>query len=248
MEHLLEQSYKKVAPIFGPGAESLAVVRLVAAHRGYWRPQRTRILLLAESHVYTQDSECVPMQGASSPELVAVPSTYVRLVYCLGYGESKYVGSPMRPNPGTPQFWKIFASCLYPPGESTFSPLLSSRTPDYRTRLEAKIQILRRLQAAGVWLLDASLLALCRPGGARLDPATCVAILRSSWQHYVREHVRLLEPEAIIVIGKGVARALTRELAELKHPQVHVLPQPQAHLPATEARAVYQRYFEICRD
>lgn len=247
MEHQLDLAYKNVAPIFGADAESLAVVRLVAAHRNYWRPRATRILLLAESHVFTQDSECVPMQGVRSPDLMAAPSTYVRLVYCLGYGESKYIGSRVHPNPGTPQFWKIFASCVYPPGENTFSPLLIGRTPDFRTRLEAKIHILRRLQAAGVWLLDASLLALCRPGGARLDSATCAKILRASWQHYVREQIRVLNPESIIVIGKGVARALTHDLAGLRHPHVHVLPQPQAHLPTAEARAVYQRYFEICR-
>jgi hypothetical protein len=247
MEHLLAPAYEKVAPIFGEGVESLAVIRLVAAHRSYWRPRTTRVLLLAESHVYTRDSECVPMQGVGLPDMAGAPETYVRLVYCLGYGESKYVGSKVKPNPGTPQFWKIFASCVSPPGESTFSPVLRGRTPDFRTRLEAKVRILRQMQAAGVWLLDASLLALCRPGGARLDPATCEGILRTSWQHYVGEQVRALNPESIIVIGKGVARALKRELAGLGHGKVTVLPQPQAHLPAAEARAVFQQYFEICQ-
>ncbi|MDQ6666242.1 MAG: hypothetical protein M3Z23_17830, partial [Acidobacteriota bacterium] len=56
---------------------------------------------------------------------IDIPRGFVRLVYCLGYGESHLLDEPIEArNSGTPQFWKIFYSCLNPIQSSeTFAPV-----------------------------------------------------------------------------------------------------------------------------
>jgi hypothetical protein len=41
-----------------------------------------------------------------------LPRGFVRLVYCLAYGENELLDEAIESNKGTPQFWKIFFSCL----------------------------------------------------------------------------------------------------------------------------------------
>jgi hypothetical protein len=40
------------------------------------------------------------------------PTRYVRFVYCLGYGENDLLDIDLENNTGTPQYWKIFSSCV----------------------------------------------------------------------------------------------------------------------------------------
>lgn len=90
----------------------------------FWRPTNVRVVLLAESHVFTGapdlERRVVRLPGAPS----GIPTSFVRLVYCLGYGENdildRRIAEP--PNAGTPQFWRIFASCVEGP----------QRPPDFR--------------------------------------------------------------------------------------------------------------------
>lgn len=71
--------------------------------------------LSSESHVYTSERDlqrsvqCPPCLNTAN-----LPSGFVRLVYCLGYGENRILASPVRDpsNGGTPQYWKIFYACL----------------------------------------------------------------------------------------------------------------------------------------
>jgi hypothetical protein len=44
----------------------------------------------------------------------AAPTPFVRLVYCLGYGERDLVQGRVQPNFGTPQFWKLLAAGVDP--------------------------------------------------------------------------------------------------------------------------------------
>jgi hypothetical protein len=46
----LRDCYERLRHIAGPGIESFDVVRTVEEYRQYWRPERVRLLLLAESH------------------------------------------------------------------------------------------------------------------------------------------------------------------------------------------------------
>ncbi len=81
-------AHQRLAGILGDGAEPLEVLQQVEDHRAYWRPEKPKVILLAESHVYTATSELV-RSLRSLPDLPAsTPKGFVRLVYCIGYGEN----------------------------------------------------------------------------------------------------------------------------------------------------------------
>ena len=122
----LQETYNQLLPLMGENPESFEAILQVEAHRQFWRPKQPKVVLLAESHVYTSHHELNTMWGYQ-PEIAGIPKTYVRLVYCLGYGENNFVGWPVDGNRGTPQFWKIFYSCIQGP-DIGFAPVLKSRT------------------------------------------------------------------------------------------------------------------------
>ena len=49
----IQECHRRLAAILGPGAEPVEVLLRAEEHRRYWRPDRVRVVLLAESHVYT---------------------------------------------------------------------------------------------------------------------------------------------------------------------------------------------------
>ena len=69
--------------------EAVEVAEMVEAHRWAWKPKQVRLLLMAESHVYTATEELAFDYGGAHyfPRDLNAPSRYVRLIYCLGYGE-----------------------------------------------------------------------------------------------------------------------------------------------------------------
>ena len=118
--------------------ESFNVVKSVNEHRNFWKPDKVRTLLLAESHVFTTNLEHdSTMQYDGFTELKECPTGYVKLVYCLGYGEKDMV--KILVNRGTPQFWKIFVSCVNQNFDLESKKILISKTPDFRQRLSNKI-------------------------------------------------------------------------------------------------------------
>ncbi len=93
-------------------AESIEVALAVEKHRWAWKPEKVRLVLIAESHVYTTPDDLrIKIIKSWLPALAQhTPSEFVRLVYCLGYGESEILSA--YPNPkndiGTWQYWDIF--------------------------------------------------------------------------------------------------------------------------------------------
>lgn len=82
----LREAYTSIKKILGDNTEPLDSVELVEAYRRYFKPEKVRVLLLAESHVFTHDSERqIPMLAV--PGLTGYPEQYARFVYCLGCGE-----------------------------------------------------------------------------------------------------------------------------------------------------------------
>src|SRR5436305_8632592 len=71
--------------------EPLEVALAVESHRWAWRPESVSVMLIAESHVYTSENDLAitVRQDLLPPEARHAPSEYVRLVYCLGYGENE---------------------------------------------------------------------------------------------------------------------------------------------------------------
>lgn len=159
----LKETYLKMKQILGSHAESLESVQLVESYRRYLKPERVKVVLLAESHVFTPDED---RQIIIPPitDLPGYPTQYARFVYCLGYGEKNLTNSQLHPKrDGTPQFWKIFFSCNNPISSlQDFSPILGQTNP--HQRLMNKIKLLKDLKAKGIWLVDASILALYREG------------------------------------------------------------------------------------
>jgi hypothetical protein len=202
-----------------------------------------KVLLLAESHVFTSAEDLqrriVRLPGAPS----GIPSGFVRLVYCLGYGEDRILDRPILapPNQGTWQYWKIFYTCVYGvPRGGDFSPILATKTPDH-VRVANKLDVLARLRDAGVWLLDASPAALYTPGGQK--PSDLQRCIQIGYSVHVRGQLEAARPSQILCVGIGVNRAVGA-LLELTGAKVSVLPQPNAGLTATaqlDSLATYRR-------
>lgn len=186
----------------GARPESPDYLHAVAAWRTTWRPERVRVVLLAESHVgeHPGDSRI----GVTSLYWVgrSLPDRYVRLIYCLGYGESSICSRPPESNGGTPQFWNIFGQVAL--GQSPPRKAESSLAH----RLRWKVRVLEELRHRGIWLQDASPLGVYLGRGQRLDHRHYVKLLREGYQRYVWPSFAADAPEQVWVIGKGVSAAL----------------------------------------
>jgi len=223
--------------------EPFCIVKSVNDHRNFWKPNKVKILLLAESHVYTSITEYDNiMRYDSIAELIGCPTNYVRLVYCLGYGEKDLV--KLTANSGTPQFWKIFVACINQNFYSESEKILLSKTPNFNQRLHNKISLLEKLKEKGIWLVDASIVALYN-NNIKPPPKIMTDVLRISWEQHVSKIIRETKPEKIIVIGKGVSKILEDELNKINIP-FHVQPQPQARLSKKDIEKTFEKYYEYC--
>jgi hypothetical protein len=203
------------------------------------------VILLAESHVYTTSEELMRTISLPSSAPGDLPRGFVRLVYCLGYGENRLLNRPIEepPNRGTPQFWKIFHSCVnLVDGDADFSGIQASTPP--AVRVTAKLALLQRLRDAGVWLLDASVAALYLPKRPKPASTLIAKCLQVSWDHHVARIVGEAAPAHIVCIGIGVGRALESRLAQVGA-RVTVLPQPNARLSSAEHLQALQAYYQV---
>jgi hypothetical protein len=207
----LRTAYEQLLPLINWLPESYEVVRTAEHHRQFWKPDKVRVLLLAESHVYTADTENQITIAHPACEALNCPSSFVRLVYCLGYGANHVLDRPLVKNSGTPQYWDLFYKC---------SQLTNASKPfDIKT----KLTILQQLKAQGIWLLDVSPLALYGMDANRVDIKKTLTsrqyeqLLRASWTHYAEPAVLACQPQLIIVIGKMVWNTLKDQLAPYRH-------------------------------
>lgn len=242
----LVRCYREASSLLASAAEPYSVVECAERHRLYWRPPRVHTILLAESHVYTHAAENVAMAGIEDIELASAPTCFVRLVYCLGYGEPEFVGQRLTRNVGTWQYWKLFASCVHGPTQDAFAPVLKGQTPDFQARLRAKIDLLAQLRKLGVWLLDASILALYSPGAKRPHDAAYERILRCCWEHHVGPAIEAADPHSLVVIGQRVRATLCSELEALSGIEIHGVSQPQARMSAQQITGMHMCLHEVC--
>lgn len=201
--------------------------------------------MLAESHVYTSDVE--RKIRTNTPENIGkgYPTNYARFVYCVAYGERSLTGNANHPaRDGTPQFWKLLFACANQiAGNSDFAPVMKWGTPDPNERIENKIALLHGLKSAGIWLVDASIVALYRNGQRGIDVRRAV---RESWRECTGNVVKEANPSAVICIGSGVWDVLGEELQERFRTKAHFIRQPNARLTAAEHLANFQQYNQIC--
>jgi hypothetical protein len=246
----LEETYELILNSI-PGdsrIDSFDVVKQVEQYRQFWRPEKTSVVLLAESHVYTdeQDYQMICDQSITHRVIPDYPLRFVRFVYCLGYGESELVtGSrPDGKNSGTPQYWKIFSSCVADDeNELRFRRVLKSGTPSLTLRLSNKADVLKRMKKRGLWLLDASIVGLYGSGQRR--HVVTEKIMTICWQNFMARMILKSNPKEIIVIGVGVGNILNSQLKRLNVPFT-VIPQPQARGDSQWQIENYKKYQRIC--
>lgn len=243
----ISECHSRLVELIGPGAEPIEVLRRTEEHRCYWRPERVRVILLAESHVYTTPEELTRTITVLSSVPRDVPRGFVRLVYCLGYGENRLLNRPIDSpaNTGTPQFWKIFYSCVNPVRSSgDFASIQSGVS--LAERIANKVAVLQRLRELGVWLVDTSLAALYLPGRPKPSRNTRAACLQASWDLHVRSVVDTAAPSHVVCIGKEVARALGDRLRRIGVP-VTVVAQPNARQVSADHQQSFLTYYGVVR-
>lgn len=212
--------------------DTFETVKAVESHRQFWKPNRIRIILLAESHKYTQKEKILVDYNKckSTKSLTArkCPSEYVRFVYCLGYGENDLLNNPHlleHKNGGTPQFWKIFYSCCNKISkDKDFHPILKDKKSGIplEGRLKNKLDLLDKLKDRGIWLVDASIIGIDRK-----NPKAKKKVLKCCWQNYTKNLLRSLNPEHVIIIGKGVGKIIKSDLENDLEIPCSIIKQPE---------------------
>lgn len=222
------------------GTESAEVMAAVAEHRAYWRPKEVRLLVLSESHVMTREAELeaqVPLEVFGHP---GAPRAFVRMLYCLGYGERDLVQGRAYPNWGSPQFWKLLAAGVDP----NLVPQVVERTaPELLGRIAVKLRVLEALKERGVWLLDASPVALYAASQPKPPMSLLAQAMEIAWAAYTREAIREAAPRAVMIVGKMVHDGIGGRIRAMLGPSVPVewMYQPQARRPAEEHAAGIER-------
>ncbi len=236
----LRNCYDELRKIIGPDIEEYESVELVDKYRQYWKPMKTRVVLLAESHVFTRHTDRL-ITIPPIDRLHGYPTQYAKFVYCLGYGEKQLTGNPSHPRrDGTPQFWKLLYSCnSHIRDAHDFTPVLS-RTA-YEQRIRNKVDLLLSLKEKGVWLVDASIVALYDKG-EKPDYKTMLSAIWQSWKGYVRGIIEEAAPEHIICVGKAVFNLLEREIKEVVGRRYSTICQPNARLSSED----HMRNYELC--
>lgn len=232
-----------------PLAEPPDAALAVEAYRRAWLPEKVRVLLLAESHIATSAAD-LAHRVVLPPGLDWLgPRRFVRHIYCAGYGEPELLEGPPgageRPRGGTPQFWRLMAAAEGP--DCPAWPGIARSGTEAGARLKAKAALLHRLRARGVWLTDASLVALAVPAVQRHgDGSLDAAALRESWRLYHAALLPALTPAHVAVIGLGVARTLQKELDRAFPGAWSALKQPNGARAASQAHEMWTALSSIC--
>ena len=211
----------------------------------FWKPETVKVVLLAESHVFTKAEELNCTVDLSSFGVQA-PTQYARFVYCLGYGENDIVDGQVAHNPGTPQFWKLFSACLYGHDEARFDQVLKGRTRDVRTRVRNKLALLAEMKRRGIWLVDASVVGLYTPAGSKTGYKDIERAIAESWISFWHAQLRAEQPRHAICIGVGVHKTLKHWLREMFPDGVTTMEQPNARLSAEKHKQNMAMCAEAC--
>lgn len=206
--------------------ESYPVVKLVNDYRLYWKPQRFKTILFAESHVFTNELETAFKHTINLPNY---PTSYVRFVYNLAYGQSDTLPESVPNNGGTPQFWKLFNEIA-----GNKFRVVNNQNP--KDKLEQKIGLLQFLKDNGVWLLDCSIVGLYK-NGQKPSVNDMNDILVTSYLNYCKPILLQEQPENILVIGKSIFNLLQLEMRQL---DAHVdwIHQPNARVAPDKRRNI----------
>jgi len=250
LEESMERTYESIQrSVPSAQIDSLEVVKQVEEYRQFWKPQETRVVLLAESHVFIDEKDFeIELDRFVLHRIIPnYPTRFVRFVYCLGYGENRLLTGTRtdRRNSGTPQYWKIFSSCVAENENNLgFHRVLKTETQLFTRRLHNKVDVLLEMKKKGIWLLDASIVGLY--GSGKKDHRIMEKILEICWRNYIVDVIQETNPRHIIVIGKGVGDILHYNIRKLNI-AFTVIPQPQARGTSAWQLENYKKYQRICK-
>jgi len=192
--------------------ESLEIAIEVEKHRWCWKPKQPKLVLVAESHVFTTEQEAkfeldeFKIRPFLKPDAVLLSNRFVRLVYCLAYGESDLLvpQTSQISNTGTPLYWDVFGRVAFrcpqpPPDDGT----------NFNDRMHWKIDTLRELYRMGIWLLDGSVHSIYRREQGRLPSEIQQELHKQWWQGYGKYLLSNCESPKLWVIGKMVYDCLS---------------------------------------
>ncbi len=135
----LGEAYDRAASIIGPQrTESFEAALEAERLRLAWKPQDLRVVILAESHVWTSRTET--LARVTQPD--GVKTGFARFVYCLGNGEPSLVLPQVSPNRPTPQFWRLFHDAVRGP-DVPLGSILKQNESNPTVRVMAKLALLR---------------------------------------------------------------------------------------------------------
>jgi hypothetical protein len=224
--------------------ERVEIALAIEAHRWFWKPDKVRLVLVGESHVFTPEYEFrkrldtirissllkdTPFKPCSEqPEPI---QEYIGLVYCLGYGElSLRLPDPSGfalqkndirklPNSGTPQYWRLFG-------------LLAGTLPALKNdqRIPWKIKTLIEMYRKGIWLLDASVHAIYRGNEGSITGNPKKQLHKQWWDGYGRYILKPGNQAQVWVIGKGVYDALSDSCPDFAEIYSDWIYQPNARI------------------
>ena len=238
---MIRDAYERAAKIIaarGQSPESLTVAEEVERLRLAWRPSCVRVVMLAEFHVRTSEPET--KSRVQQPD--GIETGFARFVYCLGYGEPSLVVPSVSPNHGTWQYWRLFHDAVHGP-EVSSAEISGKAKPS--ERILAKLRLLNELKLAGVWLVDASIIALYPRPVSGNDYKN---VLQACWEAHVGDVIAGCSASAVLIVGKGVEEAVG-DLVKRAAPQaeVAVVSQPNARKTHDEIQEDRLKVFDLCR-
>jgi hypothetical protein len=240
LEKNLEDTHSLIVKSFPEvNVDSLDVVKQVEEYRQFWKPKEVDVVLLAESHVYTdnRDFETKLNREIFSGLLPAYPLRLVRFVYCLGYGEPLLQKNPRtdQKTRGTSQYWKIFSSCV---GEDDSRVLRKGTKGHPSQRIRNKINVLRKMKEDGIWLMDASIVGVNRIK----KPKVRSKIIQICWDNFLQEQIQEARPNRVIVIKYSSMNPFIPELKKFKIP-LKLMPQPRG-----QPQMYYQHFGKLVKN
>ncbi len=238
----IDGAYRRLAPIIGADKiEPLAAAIEVENLRQAWKPDEVRVVLLAESHVWTSDREVnCRVRVPGQPE-----TSYTRFVYCLGHGEPSVVYPAVEKHRGTPQYWQLFHDCVFGPAISAQHLTKQEKNPS--RRLQAKVELLKQMRQVGLWLVDACVTALYHSGDRLAVGKNYTNAMQISWDEHVGKVLSECSPTGVLIVGKAVANALSDTIQKaVPGTHVEVVSQPNARLPKSAREAERLRCYEFC--
>jgi len=244
MDNLYE-AYENIKKILGKKIEPFESVKLVQEYREFWKPERVKVLLLAESHVFTEDKDR-EIKVISPDGLESYPSQFAKFIYCLAYGENslKKGNETFAREDGTPQFWKLLYAANQNNGfNDDYSPVLKSKNPTTENRIKSKADLLLSLKKKGIWLVDTSIVALYPK--SNYTAKEIGEVLSLSWECYVRKRVLDLKPSRILCIGKGIEGIVRKDMASMGE-NFKAINQPNARITTKERTKDLKTCISFC--